>query len=346
MSGTMRALVKHYAGEGAILKQVPIPTIGPDEVLIQVKATSICGTDVHIYTWDEWAQSRVKPPYVFGHEFSGVVVEVGENVTSVKVGDHVSAETHIVCGHCSACRRGDFHICLNTQIIGVDRDGCFTEYVALPAENLWINDKELPFENASIMEPMGNAVHTTLSGPIVGKTVAVVGCGPIGLMAVAVAKASGARKVIALDLNEYRLNLAEEMGADHLVRPHKEDPVQSVKALTRGEGVDVVLEMSGHPIAIRQGFEMLTHGGRMSILGLPTRPVELDITNDIVFKGITIHGITGRRMYETWEQTAGLLESGLVDLKPLITHRLSLEDFEEGFELMKSGNCGKVVFSV
>lgn len=346
MSGTMRALVKHHAGEGAILKEVPIPTIGPDEVLVQVKATSVCGTDVHIYTWDEWAQSRVNPPYVFGHEFSGIVVEVGENVKSVNVGDHVSAETHIVCGHCHSCRRGDYHICMNTQIIGVDRDGCFAEYVALPANNLWVNRKDLPFENASIMEPFGNAVHTALSGPIVGKTVAVIGCGPIGLMAVAVAKASGARSVFALDLNEYRLNLAEEMGASHLIRSNQEDPVKAVKSLTRGEGVDVVLEMSGHPIAIRQGFEMLTHGGRMSMLGLPTRPVEIDITNDIVFKGVTIHGITGRRMFETWEQAAGLLESGRIDLTPLITHRYSLEDFEEGFALMKSGNCGKVVFTV
>lgn len=346
MSGTMHALVKHHAGEGAVLKEVPIPTIGPDEVLVQVKATSVCGTDVHIYTWDEWAQSRVNPPYVFGHEFSGVVVEVGENVQSVKVGDHVSAETHIVCGHCHACRRGDYHICINTQIIGVDRDGCFAEYVAMPASNLWVNHKDLPFENASIMEPFGNAVHTTLSGPVVGKSVAVIGCGPIGLMAIAVAKASGARKVFALDINEYRLNLAEEMGASHLIRSNQEDPVKAVKALTSGEGVDVVLEMSGHPVAIKQGFEMLAHGGRISMLGLPTRSVELDVTNDIVFKGITIHGITGRRMYETWEQAAGLLESGLVDLNPLITHILPLEEFEEGFALMKSGNCGKVVFTV
>ncbi|MBA4494428.1 L-threonine 3-dehydrogenase [Paenactinomyces guangxiensis] len=346
MEGIMRALVKHHKGEGAILKEVPIPSIGPDEVLIRVKATSICGTDVHIYTWDDWAASRIRPPYVFGHELGGEVVQIGENVTSVQLGDHVSAETHIVCGHCSACRRGDAHVCLNTKIIGVDRDGCFTEYVALPASNLWKNSKELPFEIASLMEPMGNAVHTTLSESIVGKAVAVVGCGPIGLMAVAVARASGAAKVIASDLNEYRLNLAEQMGATHLIRPRTEDPVQTVKAITKGEGADVVLEMSGHPTGIRQGFEMITHGGRISLLGLPGRPVELDITNDIVFKGITVHGITGRRMYETWEQTAGLLESGLVDLKPLITHRLPLEDFEEGFELMKSGNCGKVVFTV
>ncbi|TCS92188.1 L-threonine 3-dehydrogenase [Hazenella coriacea] len=346
MSGTMRALVKHHSGEGAILKEVPIPTIGPDEVLIKVKATSICGTDIHIYTWDDWAKSRVTPPYVFGHEFSGVVVEIGDHVTSVEVGDHVSAETHIVCGQCSACRRGDGHICLHTQIIGVDRDGCFAEYVALPASNLWKNSKELPFEIASIMEPMGNAVHTTLSGEIVGKSVAVVGCGPIGIMAVAIAKAAGASKVIALDVNEYRLQLAEQMGATHIVHSSQEDPVKMVRAITQGHGVDVVLEMSGHPVAIKQGLEMLVHGGRMSMLGLPTRPVEIDITNQIVFKGITIHGITGRKMFETWEQTAGLLESGKVNLQPLITHQLPFEEFEKGFELMKSGNCGKVVLTI
>jgi threonine 3-dehydrogenase len=341
----MRALVKHHAGEGAILTEVPIPSkLGPDEVLIKVKATSVCGTDLHIYTWDEWAASRVRPPYVFGHEFSGVVVEKGENVFNVEIGDHVSAETHIVCGYCSACRRGDYHVCLNTKIIGVDRDGCFAEYIVMPAQNLWKNSKDLPFEIASVMEPMGNAVHTVLSGEVAGRSVAVVGCGPIGLMAVAVAKAAGASKVIAIDLNEYRLNLAEQMGATHLVRPDREDPVKTVKEITRGDGVDVSLEMSGHPVAVRQAFQMLTPGGRISILSLPVRPVELDITNEIVFKGITVKGITGRRMYETWKQTSSFLESGLVDLKPLITHRMALEDFEEGFAAMKSGQSGKVVF--
>ncbi|RAL26422.1 L-threonine 3-dehydrogenase [Thermoflavimicrobium daqui] len=343
MNGTMRAIVKHHRGEGAVIKEVPIPSLGPDEVLIKVRATSICGTDVHIYTWDDWAASRCHPPYVFGHEFSGVVVEVGENVRSVNVGDHVSAETHIVCGHCSACRRGDSHVCLNTQIIGVDRDGCYAEYIALPAINVWKNKKELPFEIASIMEPMGNAVHTALSGEIVGKSVAVIGCGPIGLMAVAIAKASGATQVIALDLNEYRLNLAEELGATHLVRSHLEDPIQTVRSMTKGNGVDVVLEMSGHPVAINQGLQMLTHGGRISLLGLPTQPVELNITDDIVFKGATVHGITGRRMFKTWEQTAGFLESGLIDIKPLITHRFAFTEFAEAFELMKSGQCGKIV---
>ncbi|OYD09950.1 L-threonine 3-dehydrogenase [Paludifilum halophilum] len=339
----MRALVKHHEGPGAELREVPIPEIGPDEVLVRVRATTICGTDVHIYTWDDWAASRLSPPLVFGHEFSGEVVEVGENVTHLETGDHVSAETHIVCHHCPQCRRGEAHVCAHTEIIGVDRNGCFAEYAAMPAENLWKNSVDLPPEVASAMEPMGNAVHTALSGSIAGKSVAVVGCGPIGLMAIAVAKASGASAVIALDINEYRLELAQAMGATHLIHSGQEDPVKRVRSLTGGWGVDVVLEMSGNPQAIRQGFSMVTGGGRVSLLGLPTRSIELDVANDIVFKGIQVHGIVGRRMYETWQQTAGFLESGQVDLMPMITHRFSLEEFEKGFEQMISGKSGKVV---
>lgn len=345
MDGFMLALVKHHPGEGAQIQYVEIPEdLAPDEVLIEVKATSICGTDVHIYTWDDWAKSRVKPPYVFGHEFGGVVVKTGSAVRHVKVGDHVSAETHIVCGHCNACRRGDAHVCLHTQIIGVDSAGCFTKYIKLPATNVWINSQQLSFETASIMEPMGNAVHTVLSGEIAGKSVAIVGCGPIGLMAVAVSKASGASRVIALDVNDYRLELAEAMGATDIIRSHRVDPVREILGITRGDGVEVVLEMSGHPVAMQQAFAMVTPGGRISILSLPTHPISIDITNHIVFKGITVKGITGRRMYETWQQVANFLESGQIDLTPLITHRLSLEEYEYGFELMKNGKCGKIVF--
>lgn len=346
MSGQMVALVKETASAGAVMKQVPIPSTHPDEVLIRVKATSVCGTDLHIYNWDHWAQSRVKPPYVFGHECSGIVAEVGEKVTDVEVGDPVSCETHIVCGKCPACRRGDFHICYHTQIIGVDRAGCFAEYLAIPASNVWKVPKTMPFDIATLMEPMGNAVHTVLSGPVVGKRVAVVGCGPIGIMAVSIAKAAGAFQVIALDVNPTRLQLAEQMGATHLINSSQEDPVALVRNMTEDHGVDVVLEMSGHPTAIRQGFAMCTYGGRISMLGLPAQDVPINIADEIVFKGITIHGITGRKMFETWEQTAGLLASGQVDLEPLITHRLPLSEFERGFELMRAGDCGKVVFSI
>ncbi|MFC4077927.1 L-threonine 3-dehydrogenase [Salinithrix halophila] len=339
----MRALVKHQSGFGAELKEVSIPSAGPGEVLVKVKAASICGTDVHIYSWDDWAAGRIKPPLVFGHEFCGEVVETGEGVTGFEKGDSVSAETHIVCGRCPQCRRGEAHVCTFTKIIGVDTRGCFSEYAVMPAGNLWKNDPTLPPEVATAMEPMGNAVHTVLSGPVAGRTVAVIGCGPIGIMAVAVAKASGASAVIAFDINEYRLDLAKKMGATHLVNSGEEDPVAVAKKLTGGWGVDVVLEMSGNPVAIRQGFSMVTMGGRISMLGLPLRAVELDIANDLVFKGVQVHGIVGRRMYETWQQTAGFLTSGQVDLKPMITHRFSLEEYQTAFEQMMSGKSGKVV---
>lgn len=339
----MKAIRKHHAGPGAELCEVPIPQIEPHEVLIQVKATSICGTDVHIYTWDAWAQSRIKVPMVFGHEFSGIVVEVGRDVKGVQIGDHVSAETHVVCHQCLQCKTGQYHICQNTKILGVDFQGCFAEFVKMPAANIWKNPVNMPFEKASIQEPMGNAVHTVLAGPVAGKTLAVVGCGPIGIMAIAVAKASGATEVIALDVNDYRLDLARKVGATVTINSAQEDPVQRVMQVTEGTGIEVVCEMSGHPVAIRQAFEMLTNGGRMSILSLPTKPVELDITNQIVFKGATVQGITGRKMYETWRQTSGLIHSGQVDVAPIITHTLPLENFQEGFELMVSGKCGKVV---
>lgn len=343
MNGKMKAIVKHHRGYGAELQMVDIPQIKEDEVLIKVKATSICGTDVHIYTWDEWSESRVNPPYVFGHEFAGEIVEVGSKVTNVVLGDQVSAETHIVCYECPQCLTGDYHICKNTKIIGVDTHGCFAEYVALPAVNVWKNPKDMPYDVASVQEPMGNAVHTVLAGDVAGKTVAVIGCGPIGIMAVGVAKAAGASQVIAIDLNEYRLDLATKMGATTVINAKENNPVDLVMELTDGNGVDVICEMSGHPIAMNQGFKMVTNGGRVSILSLPVRPVELDITNDIVFKGVTVQGITGRKMYTTWQQVSRLLKSGQVDLKPMITHHFPLEDFEKGFDLMISGQCGKVV---
>ncbi|MGM7720450.1 L-threonine 3-dehydrogenase [Metabacillus sp. Hm71] len=343
MGGKMKAVVKHHQGYGAQLQMVEIPQINEDEVLIKVKATSICGTDVHIYKWDEWSQSRVKPPYIFGHEFSGEVVQKGNKVTNVEIGDSVSAETHIVCGKCQQCLTGRAHICKHTKIIGVDTQGCFAEYVALPSANLWKNPKEMPFDIASIQEPMGNAVHTVLSGEVIGKTVAIIGCGPIGMMAVGVAKAAGAAQVIAIDLNDYRLNLAKEMGATRIINSNKENPLEVVEFLTGGNGVDVVCEMSGHPVAMNHGFKMVTNGGRVSILSLPLRPVEVDVTNNIVFKGITVQGITGRKMFESWQQVSALIHSGQINTRPIITHHFSLEEFEKGFDLMIEGNCGKVV---
>ncbi|MFT0800822.1 L-threonine 3-dehydrogenase [Bacillus swezeyi] len=339
----MKALIKKPGEPGASCELVPIPKIDQHEVLIKVKAASICGTDVHIYNWDEWAKNRVKPPYVFGHEFSGEVALVGENVTSVKVGEYVSAETHIVCGKCVPCLTGKEHVCRNTQILGVDIEGCFAEYVKVPAENIWKNPLGMPEDLASIQEPLGNAVHTVLTGITAGVKVAVVGCGPIGLMAVAVAKASGASQVIAIDKNEYRLALAVQMGATETISIAKEDPLKNVSALTNGVGVDLVCEMSGHPTAIRQSLKMAANGGRVHILSLPEHPVCIDMTNDIVFKGLTVQGITGRKMFETWRQASELLHAGTIQIKPVITHHFSLEEYEKGFELMKEGQCGKVI---
>ncbi len=343
MNGKMKALIKNPGEPGAVLELVPIPQIDQHEVLIKVKAASICGTDVHIYNWDEWAKNRIKPPYVFGHEFSGEVVQAGENVTSVKEGEYVSAETHIVCGKCIPCLTGKKHVCRNTQILGVDTEGCFAEYVKVPAENIWKNPSGMPEDLASIQEPLGNAVHTVLSGITAGDKTAIVGCGPIGLMAVAVAKAAGASQVIAIDKNEYRLDLAVQMGATETISIEKEDPLKNVSALTNREGVDLVCEMSGHPTAIRQSLKMAANGGKVHILSLPEHPVCIDMTNDIVFKGLTVQGITGRKMFETWRQTSELLNAGAIRIKPVITHHFSLEDYETGFELMRKGQCGKVV---
>jgi threonine 3-dehydrogenase len=285
----------------------------------------------------------VKPPYVFGHEFSGIVVEKGEKVSNVEIGDSVSAETHLVCGKCPQCLTGRSHICQDTKIIGVDTQGCFSEYIALPTRNIWRNPKELPYDIASIQEPFGNAVHTVLAGNVVGKIVAIIGCGPIGLMAVGIAKAAGAAQVIAFDIHEYRLELAKKMGATKTVHSKNNDPLFVVHQISNGNGADVVCELSGHPTAIIQGFKMVKNGGLVSILSLPNLPVEIDVANDIVLKGITVKGITGREMFETWYQASALINSGNVKIKELITHQFSLEEFEKGFKLMLEGNCGKVI---
>lgn len=339
----MKVIEKFEAKAGARLSTREMPVVGPGEILIKVLAASVCGTDYHIYSWDEWSQNRIKPPLVAGHEFAGEVIEVADDVTRVSVGDHVSAETHIVCGVCEFCRTGNGHICQDTKILGVDVDGAYAEYIKIPADNAILNDKEVAAEYLSIQEPLGNAIHTVLSGEIIGKSIAVVGCGPIGLMAVNVAKAVGARKIIAIEVNEYRLDLAKELGADIVINPLKEDVVTRVLEETNGSGVDVVTEMSGNPTAIKQAFKYIKLGGRMSMLGIPNGEVSLNIADDIVFKGITINGIVGRKMYETWHQVQGLIESGKLDLDKIITHHFSFEEFDKAMELMKSGDCGKIV---
>lgn len=339
----MKAVVKTTAGPGAELTSVDVPTPGRKEVLVQVKATSICGTDLHIYRWDPWAAGRIKPPMVFGHELAGEVAEVGEDVTSTNVGDFVSAETHIVCGICHQCRSGQKHICQNVSIIGVDRPGCFAEYIVVPESNVWKNPPDMSAEVACVQEPFGNAAHTALSAELVAKTVLITGCGPIGLMAIAIAKAAGAEQVIATEVVPFRIQLARSMGADLVLNPKDTDVTAEIATRTADAGVDVLLEMSGNPTAIREGFAALRCGGYAALLGIPSQPLEMDLANALIFKGATVYGVTGRLIWKTWYQTKALLGSGAVDVRPVITHRFPLEDFEQGMALMDSGQCGKVV---
>lgn len=346
MQGKMKAALKAEAAPGAKIGLVDIPSIGSRDVLVQVKAASICGTDMHIYEWDDWAQSRMQVPRVFGHEFAGEVVEVGDEVTTVAPGDFVAAETHIACGHCYQCLTGQGHICQNVQILGIDRDGAFAEYVAIPEKVAWKTGKEIDHTVASIQEPFGNAVHATYAGEITNKTVAVYGCGPIGLWAVGLCRVSGSSTIFAVEPHQMRLDIARQMGADYALNPVGVDPVQLILEKTGGVGVDVVLEMSGHPQAIRQGFKSLRNGGRVSLLGLPSRTVELDLANEIIFKGATIYGISGRLLFDTWFRTRRILEAGLLDVTPVITHILPFERFHEAMEIMRSGDCGKIVLTM
>jgi len=340
----MRALRKMRPERGAQLEAVSIPAIGASEVLVRVRAASICGTDLHIYAWDPWSASRVKPPLTFGHEFCGAVERVGEEVTAVAPGDFVSAEMHLNCGHCRQCRVGQLHLCQSLKIIGIDQDGCFAEFVRIPASNIWKVDPAIPEHYAAILDPLGNAVHTVLSGEIVGQTVAVTGCGPIGLMAIAVAKACGCSTIFATEVNPHRRALAKKMGADEALDPAATDVVALVRAATSGAGVDVLLEMSGHPTAIQQGLQMLRAGGRASLLGIPAQPVMLDLVNLVIFKGATVQGIFGRRMFRTWLQVTELLKSGRLNLDPLFGERLALDRFAEAFSMLQGGLAGKILF--
>lgn len=342
MVDTMKALVKHAPEKGARLEQVPVPKPGYGEVLVKVTAAAICGTDIHIYTWDPWAAGRIKPPLVFGHEFCGEVVALGEGVDDLAIGARVSAEGHFVCGKCYFCRTGQGHICQDVEIIGVDTDGCFAEYVRVPRSNIWELDPDIPTEVAAIHDPFGNAVHTALADTIVGKTVLITGCGPIGLAAAAIAKKAGAVKVFASDVNDYRLELAKKMGADKVYKAGRDDMVADILRETDGLGADALLEMAGATSAINDGFRALRKGGWAALLGLPSKPVEIDLADGIIFKGAKVYGINGRMMYETWYQMRALLRAGL-DLTPMITHRFKFEEYEEAFALAASGNSGKII---
>jgi threonine 3-dehydrogenase len=342
----VKAIAKTTRAVGAELIEVPHPEPPKDGVVVKIKSVSICGTDFHVYSWDPWAEGRVVPPVVMGHEWAGEVVEVGPECQSLKVGDYVSGESHKVCGHCKQCRVGQGHVCRNTKIFGVDTDGCWAEYFAVPESSVLKNDPRVPPEIACMQDPLGNAVHAALAGDIVGRSVAVLGCGPIGLFAVAVCKAVGAGPVWASDTTEYRLNLACKVGADHVARVPTDDLEALIADATDGEGVDVVLEMSGAPAAIQQAMRLARPGGRVSLMGIPSRPVALEIAEDVIFKGLTVHGVVGRRLYDTWYTMKSLLAGGRLDVSPILTHRLPFADFATGMELMRSGQCGKVVLAV
>lgn len=340
---TMRAVVKASAAAGIEIREVPVPTCGPGQLLLKVLRAGVCGTDLHIYGWDRWSQDRVRPPVTLGHEFVGEILQLGEGVTEFRTGERVACESHIVCYHCTACRTGHAHVCENTRILGVDVDGGFAEYVAVPAENAWRVPANIPIEVAAVMEPMGNAVHTAFAGPLSGCNIAVTGCGPIGLFAIGVARAAGAARVFASDVSPYRLDLARRMNADAVIDVSKENLVERIHQATGGRGLDGVLEMSGSPAAMRDGLAALRNGGRLSLLGLPKEPFELDWNRLVIFKGITVHGIIGRRMYDTWYQMDNLLGSGRLDVRPAITHVMAMQRFDEAIELLRTGTAGKVV---
>lgn len=342
----MKAIAKTMRAAGAELIEAPIPEPPKDGVLVKIKSVSICGTDFHVYSWDPWAERRVNPPVIMGHEWAGEVVEVGPECQSLKVGDYVSGESHKICGHCKQCRIGQGHVCRNTKIFGVDTNGCFAEYFAVPEASVLKNDVRVPAEIACMQDPLGNAVHAALVDDIIGKSVAILGCGPIGLFAIAVCKAVGAGPVWASDTTEYRLNLACKVGADHVAKIPSDDLEAIITEATEGEGVDVVLEMSGAPPAIQQAMRLARPGGRVSLMGIPSRAVSLEIAEDVIFKGLTVHGVVGRRLYDTWYTMKSLLASGRLDVTPILTHRLPFEDFATGMELMRSGQCGKVVLNL
>ncbi|WP_413935743.1 L-threonine 3-dehydrogenase [Nitrospira sp. BLG_1] len=341
----MKALVKTVAGPGLTLTDWADPIPGLHDVVVKVAATSLCGTDAHIYRWDEWAQRRIHPPRVIGHELCGHVVEVGREVSLVKTGDYVAAESHLTCGACFQCRTGLAHVCKNYKILGVDRDGSYAQYVILPENVLWKTDPNIPPELACLQEPIGNAVDAALAEDLTGQTVLITGCGPTGLFAAAVARTAGAATIIASDVSDYRLGLAKQVGADHVLNPkayHPEQLAAAILDITAGEGVDASLEMSGNPEALHQAFQAVKNGGRVTLFGIPTGPVTFDLPNEMIFKGIRVYGITGRRLFGTWYRLAGLFKAGL-NIRPVITHSFPLSEFATGFELIQSGQCGKVV---
>ena len=337
----MKALVKAKAEKGVWMADVAKPTIGPNDVLIRMRRTAICGTDMHIYHWDDWAQRTIRVPMAFGHEYCGELVEMGSEVRGLAIGDRVSGEGHITCGHCRNCRAGRRHLCRNTLGVGVNRAGAFAEYMALPAENVFKLPDVISDEVASILDPLGNATHTALSFDLVGEDVLITGAGPIGIMAVALARYAGARHVVITDVNPYRLDLARRMGATRALDVRSQPLASAMAELGMTEGFDVGLEMSGNAAAVRDMLATMNHGGRVALLGIMPKDTGID-WDQVIFKGLVMKGIYGREMFETWYKMAAALQSGL-DVGPVITHRLPVEEFNDGFEIMASGQSGKVI---
>ena len=340
----MKALVKSQAAPGLWLEDIAEPSIGINDVLIRVRYAGICGTDVHIYQWDDWAQKTIKVPMAIGHEFVGEVVQVGSNVNDFYPGDIVSGEGHVVCGRCRNCMAGRRHLCANTQGVGVNRAGAFAEYIALPMTNIWRHHTGIDQEVAAIFDPFGNAVHTALSFPVLGEDVLITGAGPIGIMAIPVARHAGARHIVVTDMNPYRLELARKMGATLAVNPAETSLAEVQKQLGMMEGFDVGLEMSGNPLALKDMIANMSHGGKIAILGIPAKEMPMN-WRDVIFNMITIKGIYGREMYDTWYKMSVMIETGL-DISPVITHRFAFEDFQKGFDAMISGQTGKVVLNL
>lgn len=339
----MKALVKLEPQKGIWMEEVPMPHVGINDVLIKIKKTAICGTDLHIYKWDEWSQRTIKTPMVIGHEYVGYVVEKGRGVKNIEVGDRVTGEGHIACGHCRNCRRGKLHVCENTIGIGVNRDGAFAEYLSLPASNVVKLDPRITDDMAAIMDPFGNATHTALSFPLIGEDVLITGAGLIGTMATAICRFAGARNIVVTDLSEYRLDIARKMGATLTVNPSKGESIEGAIRDLKMHGFDIGLEMSGSPVAFESMIENMYNGSKIALLGI--LPNSTTVAWDkIIFKALTLKGIYGREMWETWYQMEQMLITGL-DLSPVITHSFSINDFQKGFDIMESGQCGKVILN-
>jgi threonine 3-dehydrogenase len=338
----MRALAKMHAGPGVEMIERPVPVPAAGEVLLRVDAASICGTDLHLFQWDQWAAENLHPPRILGHELAGTVVGIGSGVTRVHEGDLVGVESHLFCWECAQCKRGEMHLCRDLQVIGVHVDGGFAEHVVIPEANA-VESNGLDAAVVALQEPMGNAVHAAFAEPIEGRTVLVTGCGPIGLCAVGIARAAGASFVVATDTEPYRLELARTMGADLALDATDRDTERRIIEATGGEGVDVVLEMSGAVPALHQALRVITRGGRISLLGIFNGPVPLELSDQVIMQGLRLYGIFGRRVYDTWERTQALLRSGALDVTPIITHRLDLAEWPKAFELLESRHAGKVV---